>query len=102
MTGEEFLSLARKAHPALIASLHGAMPGSRTKMSVAIQFSPGGKIYEYAGTYKAILEAIGVRGEWAIVNKKTGERSSRYFSRAEAEAILSKRPGQAEYEIKII
>ena len=69
MTHKRFLALLREKYPEMelaLASAHGGYANTRNAKAVGIVFSPGGKVYEYTGTYTAILCQLGIIPLWQV------------------------------------
>ncbi len=79
MTYNEFTSLLRAERPEIeLVTAHGGLAGGRAKTSVAVVFRPGGRIYEYRGTYSAVLDKLQVPARYRVINN--GEIYPYYIS----------------------
>jgi len=76
------------------ASQHGGFANARTKTAVSIVFQPGGKVYDYAGSYTDILEQLGIMREWVLL--RNGEPEQWYYTEMEANSQVEIRQAQAD------
>lgn len=83
MTFQEFERLLKTVKPEATAKPHGALANGATKSSVAITFTPGGKVYDYRGSYASILERFGCEPQWYSYNMQ-GEIVFRAWTEEEA------------------
>jgi hypothetical protein len=94
MNNADFLSHLNTKFPDAAASLHGAVGGSRTKQSVSVVFTPGGRSYDYSGSYVSILCHFGIGPEWHVVCPN-GEYCGRYWTEAEAQTACTHQEAEA-------
>ena len=82
MNHTRFTSLLQTRYPT--ASAHSNYSNARIKNAVTITFQPGGKCYDYSGSYTDILEKLGIMREW-YVRSSGGTIISRHYTEGEAQ-----------------
>jgi len=93
MVHTKFIELLRQKYPlCVVASVHGGYSNARTKTAVTITFTPGGKCYDYSGSYADVLSKLGIVGKWVVrYSTSDGEEIvARYYLEDEAIARANK------------
>ena len=107
MTHKRFLELLREKYPdSVCASSHGAYANTRNAKAVGITFRPGGQVYEYTGTYTAILCQLGIVPLWQVWYKydrdyaRAAEVYMEFYTQGEAEEFAQRERERNEAGIK--
>ena len=58
MTFKRFQEVVKKHYPQAVVYHHGEIACNRNKLAVSIEFTPGGRVYQYSGSYEAVLNKL--------------------------------------------